>query len=102
MYITFRRYRIDPAKADEIIQRVSDGFAPFLYNAVGFVSYEIFCDEDGYICSVSMFNTRASMEEANASAAEWVAKNISHLLPNAPLVSQGESLLERRRVERLY
>jgi hypothetical protein len=102
MYVTFRRYKIDPANTEEILKRVNEGFAPFLYNAVGFVSYEIFCDEEGYICSVSMFNTRASMEEANASAAEWVAKNIRQLLPNPPLVSQGESLLERRRLERLY
>lgn len=102
MYITFRRYKVDQKKVDEIIRRVNDGFVPFLYNAIGFVSYEIFCDEDGHICSVSMFTTRAAMEEANLAASEWAGKHLSELLTSTPLVSQGESLLERRRVERLY
>lgn len=102
MYISHRKSKVDPSKVDEIVRRVNEGFAPLLYDTVGFVSYEIYLDEENYLCSVSMFTTRAAMEEANASVADWAAANLGELLKTKITVSQGASLLERRRLERLY
>lgn len=101
MYISYRKSKVDANKVDEIVRRVNEGLVPILYNAVGFVSYEIFFDEQSYLCSVSMFTTRAAMEEANASAAEWAEANLGELLKTNIVISQGVSLLERRKIERL-
>jgi hypothetical protein len=102
MYISYRKSKIDPRKLDEIVRLVNEGLMPILYESVGFVSYEMFLDDDNYICSVNMFTTRAAMEEANAAAGEWAREHLAELLKGSIVISQGASLLERRRLERLY
>jgi quinol monooxygenase YgiN len=101
MYIAYRKSKVDPKSVDEIVRRVNEGLVPILYNAFGFVSYEVFLDEEDNLCSVSIFATRAALEEANASAKEWAITNLSELLNSPIAISQGISLLERRRLERL-
>lgn len=101
MYITYRNSNVDPKKVDEIVRRVNDGLVPMLYNAVGFVSYEVYLDEEQNLCSVSIFRTRAAMEEATAASADWAEAHLGDLLKSQIFVSQGESLLESRRLERL-
>ena len=96
MYLTFRRYKIDPKDANEILKRVNEGFVPILSNAIGFVSYSIFLDEFDHICSVSTFTTRAGMEEASLMAKDWVDEHLTKLMPNPPDVSKGETILHKR------
>jgi hypothetical protein len=97
MYVTVRRYKSDPAKHPEIIKVVEDEFVPILRRSMGFISYTVFSDDDGSICSVSTFDTRAGMEEANMMARDWAKSNLQTLLPHPPDVIQGDSLLHRRR-----
>jgi len=93
MYVTFRRYDVQPANIKEIIKLVNEGFLPIISSSFGFISYTVFSDEAGYICSVSVFTTRAGMEEANTLALDWAKENLASLLPHSPYVFEGESLL---------
>jgi len=94
MYITVRRWKYDPKRTPEILERLEAGFLPIITKAVGFVDYKVFTDESGHICSVSVFTTRAGMEDANETAKEWAAEHLIPLLQGRAEVIQGETLLE--------
>ncbi len=93
MYLTIRRYKIEPKNASDILARINEGFVPIISKSTGFVSYSIFLDEADHICSVSTFTTRSGMEESTQKAKDWVSQNLKQLLPNPPEVSGGEAIL---------
>jgi hypothetical protein len=95
MYITVRRWKYDPKRKKDIVEKLEGGFLPIITCALGFVDYTVFTDDSDYICSVSTFTTRAGMEEANATATEWAKEHLIPLLQGNPEVLQGETLLER-------
>lgn len=88
MYVSIRRYEIDPASGDEILRRVEEGFVPIISNAPGFTAY-YGTVTDGIACSVSVFEDQAGAEESNRMAADWV-KTVAHLFPNRPQTTAGE------------
>lgn len=93
MYTSFRRYKIDPKNLNEILRLVNEGYLPIVSRSVGFVSYSLFSDDNEHVCSVSVFTTRAGMEEANETAIEWARQHLVPLLPPSLDISSGEALL---------
>ena len=88
MYATVRRYE-GVNDSDEVAKRVREGFVPLIESIDGFVDYYLVDSGDGFIASISVFETQEHEEESNEVAAGWVKENIAELLPNPPTITAG-------------
>ena len=89
MYATIRRYN-GVTNASEAIRRVNEGFIPIISGIPGFAAY-YWVDAGGEVMiSVSVFQDRASAEESNSRASDYVRENLVSILPNPPQITAGE------------
>ena len=95
MYVSVRRYEMDPGSVDELVRRVESGFVPIVSQVPGFVSYTAIDQGDGTVASISVFENKAGAEESNRRAADWVKENLAQMLPNAPQITEGEARVHR-------
>ena len=89
MYATIRRYD-GVTNASEAIRRVNEGFIPIISEIPGFAAYYWVDAGGGVMISVSVFQDRASAEESNSRASDYVRENLVSLLPNPPQITAGE------------
>ncbi|CCF82322.1 hypothetical protein [Nitrolancea hollandica] len=89
MYAAVRRYQgvTDPR---EVGRRVNEGFVPLISHIPGFVGYYFIDAGDGVMISTSIFENRASAEESNRQAADWVRNNLAAFMPSPPQINAGE------------
>ena len=89
MYATVRRYEgvTNPGEAG---RRVAEGFVPLVSKIPGFVAYYWVDAGGGVMVSTSVFQDKASAEESNKKAADWVRQNTAPMLPNPPQITAGE------------
>jgi hypothetical protein len=87
MYASIRRYKTK--SANEVLQHVREGFVPIISKAPGFISYTGIDTGDGVIASISVFETKAQVDESNRLAADWVKKTVAHLVEK-PEITEGE------------
>ena len=90
MYMSLRRYKVDPAKADALFETVESQFTPVISAMPGYVSYYIFDSGDGVVGSLSVFQDRASVDASNVKAAEWVQGALSEFNLSPVDVTEGE------------
>lgn len=89
VFVSVRVYEsLDPADQQEIARRTNDGFLPIMSESDGFVGYYLLAAGDK-LAAVSLFNTAEQAAASNQKARDFVAENLSPLLPNAPLVYEG-------------
>ncbi|MBV8733276.1 MAG: hypothetical protein JO321_17030 [Solirubrobacterales bacterium] len=89
MYATVRRYEgvTDPVEAG---RRVREGFVPLISEMEGFIAYYWVDAGNGVMLSTSVFETREEEEASTERAASFVHENLTELLTNPPLVTDGE------------
>jgi hypothetical protein len=74
-------YRLqEGASIAEIRKRVEEELLPIFRQSPGFVGYEGVQTEDGYLLSLSTWETRAQADAATATAAPWALANLSFLV----------------------
>ena len=85
MYMSMRRYNVNPAKAEQLFETVDRGFGPIVSAMPGFVNYYVFDSGDGAVGSISIFEDKASLDACNAKSALWVKQSLSdfNLEPHA-------------------
>ena len=89
MYITVRRYE-GVTNPSEAAQRVNEGFVPLISQVPGFVAYYWVDAGSGVMISTSVFQDKASAEESNRSAADYILQILVSLLPKPPQITAGE------------
>jgi hypothetical protein len=89
MYATVRRYD-GVTDIHEATRRVNEGFIQIVSEIPGFVAYYLIDAGGGVLTSVSIFQDRASAEQSNARASDYVRKNLASVLPNPPQITAGE------------
>jgi hypothetical protein len=89
MYATIRRYN-GVTNASEAIRRVNEGFIPIISGIPGFAAYYWVDAGGGVMISVGVFQDRASAEESNSRASDYVRENLVSILPNPPQITAGE------------
>jgi hypothetical protein len=90
MYATVRRYEgiTNPREAGQL---VAESFVALLSQLPGFVAYYWVDAGGGVMISTSVFADRASADESNRKAADWVRQNnLASLYPNPPQITAGE------------
>ena len=71
----------------EAIRRVNEGFIQIISEIPGFAAYYLVDAGGGVMISVSVFQDRASAEESNARASDYVRENLASVLPNPPQIT---------------
>ena len=94
MYTSVRRYQIDPKNTDELLRRIETGFLPLVTSAKGFVSYAV-VPQGAAVATISVFQDKAGADESTRLAADFVARELSALVPTPPEVISGEERIER-------
>ena len=90
MYATVRRYE-GITNPKEAARRVDESFVPLISQLPGFVSYCWVDAGGGVMISTSVFQDRASEEESNRKAADWIRQNnFASIMPNPPKITAGE------------
>lgn len=89
MYATVRRYD-GVTDVREAIRRVNEGFIQIVSEIPGFVAYYWVDAGGGVMISTSVFQDRASAEQSNARASDYVRENLAAVLPNRPQITAGE------------
>ncbi len=93
MFIAIRKYKLEGSR-DELTRLVQEEFVPILRQVPGFKSYHIMDCGDGYVASISMFESREAALASNERAREWAERSIKHLVPNPPEIIAGETGLD--------
>ena len=96
MYVSVRRYQVDPKNTAEVIRKVQEGFVPIVSQAPGFVAYYAIDQGDGTIASINVFEDEAGGQESDRRAADWV-KTVAHLITAPPDITEGEVKVAARR-----
>ena len=71
-------YLLTGGTADQVIERVrsKDGMAEVFQQQPGFVAYGIGVTGDGFLISISIWDSEAQADTATAMAAEWVEEHL--------------------------
>jgi hypothetical protein len=78
MYASIRKYKTDSAA--EVTRLVNEEFIPRIKNLPGFLAYYLVGTGEGFMASVSVFETKDGAEESNKMAASWVKESLSGLM----------------------
>ncbi len=87
MYGSIRRYRIRSGSVEEIVARVKTGLVPLLEKTPGFVAYYIVDASDTKATSFTVADNRASIDEINRVALEWVQRNLPNQLSDPEVIA---------------
>lgn len=96
MYASVRRYKTADSKSvGEVFRQANDGFVPTISKVPGFVGYYGLDAGDGVLVTISLFQDQAGTKESERMAAEWVGKNISHLIKSPAEITSGEARMHK-------
>ncbi len=95
MHASIRRYKVDSKSVGEVFRQANDGFVPTISKVPGFVGYYGLDAGNGVLVTISLFKDQAGTKESERAAAEWVGKNVSHLLQTPPEITTGEVRMQR-------
>ena len=101
MFCSVRRYRMDPARVDELMHRVDEGFAKLVGGEPGFVAYQVLDCGDGKIVTITTFRDRDGAENSIAMAAAWIRDNLSDVEIERVDAFVGETKVSRAIAEML-
>jgi hypothetical protein len=114
MYASVRHYTMGAGSLDALMHRVDEEFAPAISQEPGFVGYFMLdtSQEPGFpslalepgdatVEAVSIFHDKASAEQSNELAADYVRQNLGEFELMLTEVSGGEVLVSRATTEAL-
>jgi hypothetical protein len=90
MYISIRRYKLNPNTVNEFTKLAKEGFVPIISKGPGFIAYYGVDQGDGVWASISIFETKAGAEESNRMAADYVKKNLQSFALGPPEITSGD------------
>jgi hypothetical protein len=90
MYATLRTYEMAADWDDELVRHLNEGFVSQVAQVPGFVAYYSLEAGARVFASVTIFESRAGVEESNRLAAEYVQRRLLDRFPTAPEITAGE------------
>ena len=95
-FVSFKRYKVDPANVDEIMRRAQAGFVPRIRQAPGFIAYRVMDAGDGVIASITIFEEEAQADEFNTSATGWFKENLAEFFDSPAEVTAGKVVISEQ------
>jgi hypothetical protein len=99
MYLSVRKYRVDPDRMDELMHRVDETFAPRLEAMDGFVAYQVFDAGSGILYSTTCCHDEDAVEQSVALASAFVREDLADFDIERLEVAFGEIAVSRARSE---
>ena len=91
MYVSIRRAKTQEYASDEIVRRASEELLPLLKTVAGYVSYDIMMLEDESLMTVSVFDSKAAVEQSNQIFTSWAKGfDLGSLIQGNPELLLGE------------
>ena len=91
MYTAIRRYKVQqPGDVAVFARRVTEGFAPLISQAPGFIAWHLMRLEDEVLTSFSVFEHQAQAHASTLLAVGWVKENLADLRLEPASVTGGE------------
>ena len=88
-FVSIRQYDgVNPDDVPRIMSVTGEGFLPIINQVEGFIGYFLMSQAD-MVAAVTIFDTAENATASNAAAREFVAENLTGLLPNAPIINEG-------------
>ena len=114
MYATVRHYTMGAGSLDALMHRVDEEFAPAISQEPGFVAYFVLHTSpepglpfvaldpgDRTVEAIGIFHDKASAEQSNELAADYVRENLGEFELTLTELSGGEVLVSRATTEAL-
>ena len=101
MFCSVHRYRTDPARVDEVMHRIDEGFAELISEEDGFVAYQVLDCDEGDVVTITTFHDRDGAEDSAVTAAAWVRDNLSDVEIERLDAFVGEAKVSRAIAEML-
>jgi hypothetical protein len=76
VYVQVASYRIGSGTTPELVERIEEGNIPVVREVPGFVAYYAFDAGEGVATSVSIFEDKAGVEEAEARLGSWIEQTM--------------------------
>ena len=93
MFTSIRRYKVRRGSAQELAQRVEDGFVPLVRQIQGFRGYYLLDGGPDVLITISMFDSADEALASNETAAGWVRNNVLEFTRGMPEVMVGNVLI---------
>lgn len=90
MYVTIRRYKVDPDVLDEVIDMAKNHFLPDLIAIPGFKAFYHLHVSDDTLVSVSVFADKAGADASNRLALECVKDHAAEIIGEPPEIIEGD------------
>jgi hypothetical protein len=97
MYANLRQYRVSPDDLEATAHLVDTELADRLSEEPGFVAYELMAQDDGTVCSMTIFSDEAGAERSQEIAAEFVREHLSGIEIERTGSMMGEIMVSRAR-----
>ena len=90
IYTMVRRYTLN-GSTSAVRQVLQQGYTTDACNAPGFIAYYTVEDEDGDFVTIAIFRSQQDFETFATAEANWVAQNLSDLLPAPDEAISGDT-----------
>jgi heme-degrading monooxygenase HmoA len=79
MFMSIRRYKIDPGQRDQVVRMVDDSWADQLRKQHGFLSYHLVATAPNELVSLTACQDEETLEEVVQKSGEWVGTHLTAL-----------------------
>jgi len=93
MFTSIRKYRVKRGSAQELAQKVREGFVPLIRQMRGFKGYYLLDGGPDVLITISMFDGPDEAFASNEKAADWVRNNVLEFTKGLPEVMVGDDLI---------
>jgi len=93
VFTSIRKYTVRRGSAEELAQRVWEGFVPLMRQVEGFRGYYLLDGGPDVLISISMFDSGDEALASNETAATWVRNNLLEFTRGLPEVMVGDALI---------
>ena len=100
MFATIRRYEgVDPARTNDITDKVNETLVPKLRELPGFHGYFLIEGGSGVMSSLGLFDTSEQADKSTKVVSTWIAdEHLDKVIPNAPKITSGKVVAHSDRV----
>ena len=93
VYTVVRRYTLSGATSD-LRNALMNGYVQDVCQAPGFIAYFTVEDEDGDFVTIAVFRSQQDFDNFANSEANWIAQNLSDLLPSPDEAISGQTFIQ--------
>ena len=77
MFISIRKYRVDPQQRDEVVRLVDEGWTDHLRTEPGFLSYYVVATDENELVSVTACLDEEALARVIQKSGEWVGTHLT-------------------------